>query len=237
MQSGPADTKNNASVFAAFSISLAFLGSLFRTAIDRDRLDNLRRTKIIEDWPVKSSDPDTPSGISYIVRFFGDNPLEEEVRLKEDFARLFVGPGNPTAPPYESLYLGKEKILFEAPTLNVRHFYRKFHLQIRDLNKIPDDHIGFELAFLSEICSQLQHGSNEDIQKLTGALRRFLDSHILLWSDQFADLVIEHARTDFYRGTAFLLKGTLRSLDLFMKESVETVHSSGPLTARITKKD
>ena len=53
------------------------------------------------------------------------------------------------APLWESVYLGKEHLLFEEVTLAVRECYHHYGLSfIREGNE-PDDHIVIELEFLT----------------------------------------------------------------------------------------
>ena len=47
-------------------------------------------------------------------------------QLKSEYTKLLVGPGKMIAYPWESVYLGKENLLFQESTLRVRQFYRKY---------------------------------------------------------------------------------------------------------------
>lgn len=200
-------------------MSFFFLSLALWEPLSPDLLLDLGKSESLQDWPVRPHNPDTESGIGLILEFLRKDPAGKAGELREDFTRLFTGPGSSLAPPYESVYLGREKILFEAPTLEVRNIYRKFHLRISSLNKIPDDHISCELAFLSELCSRFSDVSNNEPPDSTDDLRRFLESHLLLWSDMFIDRVMEHARSDFYRGIALLLRGTLEAFSSYIEKN------------------
>ncbi|HZY41749.1 MAG TPA: hypothetical protein VFF59_07085, partial [Anaerolineae bacterium] len=48
------------------------------------------------------------------------------------------------------------------------------------------------------------------------AQRGFLAEHLLKWAPIWCHLVLEHARTEFYRGIALLVRGLLAELaDMF----------------------
>ena len=202
-------------------MSFFFLSLALWDPLSPNLLLDLAKSESLQDWPVRPQNPDTETGIGLILEFLREDPAEKADELRIDFTRLFTGPGSSLAPPYESVYLGREKILFEAPTFDVRNIYRKFHLRIRSLNKIPDDHISCELAFLSEICSRFSDVSNNEASDSADALRSFLESHILLWSDMFIDRVMEHARSDFYQGIALLLRGTLKAFSFYIEKNIQ----------------
>jgi TorA maturation chaperone TorD len=213
--------EEDSSISSAFSMSFFFLSLALWEPLSPDMLLDLKKSESLQDWPVRPQNPDTESGIGLILEFLQEDPAAKAEDLREDFTRLFTGPGSALAPPYESVYLGREKILFEAPTLDVRNIYRKFHLRIRSLNRIPDDHISCELAFLSELCSRFSDVSDNESSDSADDLRRFLESHLLLWSDMFIDRVIKHARLDFYRGIALLLRGTLEAFSSYIEKNIQ----------------
>lgn len=215
-------TEGDRSVFAAFSMSFSFLSLAFWNPLTPALLTDLGKSEILMEWPVRPQNPDTRSGIGLLLGFLTGDPAENSDEMDEDFTRLFTGLGSALAPPYESIYLGREKILFESPALDVRNIYRKFHLRMQSLNKIPDDHISCELAFLSDLCGRINEASLNDSIELADTLRSFLEAHILLWSDMFINRVIEHARSHFFQGAARLLRGTLHAFSSFIEESVHT---------------
>ena len=67
---------------------------------------------------------------------------------RSDYMALFVGPGTPLAPPWESVCRHKdEALVFQKETLEVRAAYRELGLQVEKLHHEPDDHIAYELEF------------------------------------------------------------------------------------------
>jgi TorA maturation chaperone TorD len=51
--------------------------------------------------------------------------------------------------PWASVYLSKERLIFDENTLAVRRFYRDWKLETVHYKKEPDDHIGLELEFMA----------------------------------------------------------------------------------------
>ena len=75
----------------------------------------------------------------------------EETRRSYD--RLFVGPGFLPAPPWESVYICGERLLFQKSTLAIRKEYLDMGLLPTRYPHVADDHLALELdymAFLSD---------------------------------------------------------------------------------------
>lgn len=133
--------------------------------------------------------------------------------LVGDFTHLYVGPGRMAACPWESVHRSEEGLTFEAETLQVREAYAAAGLQAPALNREPDDHIGLELAFVGELSvaalDARGRGDREAEEFALGLAGRFHREHPGVWGPWFADLVIEHARTDLHRASGYLLRGAL----------------------------
>ena len=136
--------------------------------------------------------------------------------LKFDYTRLFIGLESILAPPYESVYLSQDHIMFDKQTLNVRHFYEKYHLRVPKKNVQPDDHIGYELHFIALLCHRIvvefQEGGHEGADQTILDLSNFLDRHLLLWLEAFVNRVVKQAQTDYYRGIALLTQSSVECL-------------------------
>jgi len=138
---------------------------------------------------------------------------EELAELQCDYVRLFVGPGMPLAPPWESVYRTEERVLFGPQTLEVRAAYEAFGLVTEHRNKEPDDHIGLELEFmavLSRSCRDcLLGGDREGGERIRRAQLNFLDVHLLQWAPRFCRNVYANAETKLYAGIASVTEGLL----------------------------
>lgn len=131
--------------------------------------------------------------------------------LWDEYNRLFVGPGPLEAPPWESVYRSKERLLFGDETLAVREFYQNFGLGVKEKNKEPDDHIGLEMefmAFLSKEAAELNQ-QDEDITPFMDASKRFIKDHLKEWVPYFCYDLEDKAQTRFFQGLAKLTRGWL----------------------------
>jgi TorA maturation chaperone TorD len=114
----------------------------------------------------------------------------------------------------------------------VRGWYSRFGLEVVKLHQEPDDHIGLELEFLAHLAKlgmqAIETGNSKRFDELLDAQRKFLTEHLLKWSPIWYGLVMQHARTEFYRGIAQLVSGSLielaEVLALAMPEPVKIKH-------------
>ena len=133
---------------------------------------------------------------------------EDEPLLARDYCRLFVGPNPLLAPPYESVHLGRERLMFEEPTFEVRAAYRAFGWQAPNYNREPDDHLGLEFSFLSLLCTAaldaLQRLDHAVLEAALSLHEQFLRDHLLCWAPDCLSAVEANATTAFYRGVGAL---------------------------------
>ena len=121
---------------------------------------------------------------------------------RSDYMRLFVGPGKLLAPPWGSVYLDKDRLIFDENTLVVRQFYERFGMKLKEKYKEPDDHIGLELEFLAYLAEQ---GEEE-------AMVSFAKNFMLPWILRWNSDIQKNARTDYYKGLANMAIGGVQEL-------------------------
>ncbi|MFR5090877.1 MAG: molecular chaperone [Adlercreutzia equolifaciens] len=73
--------------------------------------------------------------------------LTEQAR--DEYTRLFIGPGELPCQPMESPYRTKDAAVFQENTLAVRAIFREHGLQLARLMRIPDDHIATMCGFMA----------------------------------------------------------------------------------------
>ncbi|MFN3479678.1 MAG: molecular chaperone [Thermodesulfovibrionales bacterium] len=141
-----------------------------------------------------------------------DKWLEE---LSVEYARLFIGPKNPPAVPYASFYLSESHSLMTDETIDVRRRYLEAGMATKDLYSIPDDHIGIELEFIyyltQKITELFEQGEREEASRLFEIREDFLSGHMAKWLFLFTDKIIEYTQENFYKGTAFILRGIIHN--------------------------
>jgi TorA maturation chaperone TorD len=224
------NTDNWQTLLTACQLAYGFLARAFYEEPESTFIGSLFGEAMFADWPLDPTARLSQAGL-YLLCGFGKGWEEGKLTdLKWDYRQLFVGPGPLQAYPWESVYLGKDHILFDEQTIAVRQLYRRFGLQASRQQREPEDHIGLELAFMTHLCSQglaaIERKDQATLADLLKTQHDFLRDHLLRWAPAFAQAVIQHANTDYYRGVAYLLLGTLGTaarlfdLELEIRESI-----------------
>jgi TorA maturation chaperone TorD len=196
------------------------LGRALYNQPDKDWLNSLVSEDVFSEVPFSVDRSETNRGLELMQEWVQKNAqgLDQESldELKADYTSLFVGVGKVLAPPWESVYFNEDRMIFQEQTLDVRSWYHRFGLELENLHKEPDDHIGLEMsfvAFLAELGVRLLDEQDEDkYTALMDAKCQFLSEHLLKWGLVWCALVAEHAQTDFYRGLGHLTAGALLAI-------------------------
>lgn len=158
---------------------------------------------------------------AYLARLRGE--MEEPgyaERLRDEYTRLFVGPLEMDAPPWESVYLGEGGMLFQESTLKVRECYRRFGLLPEEYPRVADDSLALELGFMAELARRasdaFETGETDTLALTLRGARDFLNEHLLLWVPKLLER-LDKAEGRFYPQLAHIL-------DSFLKKDLETVN-------------
>lgn len=129
--------------------------------------------------------------------------------LHWDYTKLMIGPFELLAPPWESIYVQKEPMLFQKCTMDVRKAYQHFGFSTANHNMEAEDHIGLELDFLYHLNKLSQQSADEgnlqEIGYLLTEQEKFLKEHLLVYVPELSKNMIENADTSFYKGMALIL--------------------------------
>jgi TorA maturation chaperone TorD len=192
---------------------LFWLSDVYLNAPRSEAIEALRLGSPLDFWPLDRSHPDTIAGLERLELFLADWSPDRMSVLEADYTRLFIGVERTLAPPYESVYLSEEHILFEKETAAVRKWYAKYGLQVPQLHISPDDHIGYELFFLARlenrVASLLDSGETEAAVAVRNDSHRFVDAHLNRWVGLFVSRVLEHSQTDFYAAIGLLTRSVV----------------------------
>jgi TorA maturation chaperone TorD len=195
------------------ALAYHFLGRCFYEPPRAEWLAAFAEDRLFEAWPFRSGDDSTAAGLALLATFCRNWDPAQLDALTWDFNRLFVGPGEMLAAPWESVYRSKTKLTFQDSTLQVRAVYERFGLRAPAIHREPDDHLGLELAFVAMLSDQAARAAAEDdATRLTRCFegqKDFLRDHLLAWAPACLALVEKHAETDYYRGAALLTLGSL----------------------------
>jgi len=143
-------------------------------------------------WPCATEDAKVQ-----VTEYFSQVDQAKE-SLTDAYQRLFVGPYALPAPPWGSVYLDKESVVFGDSTLALRQWMRENGIEPHLTQAEPEDHIGLLLmmsAWLAENSPAL--------------LNEFLTMHLLPWSGRYLELLRQKADHPFYVGGAVLAESTL----------------------------
>ncbi len=195
------------------AVAYRFLGRCFHAPPGAAWLAALAEDRLFEAWPLPSDDEETAAGLTLLAAYCERWDPAQLGALTWDFNRLFVGPGEMLAPPWESVHRSKTKLTFQESTLQVRALYEAFGVQAPALHREPDDHLALELDFLAALSERAveaaRGGDGEQLERCLQAQRDFLRDHLLAWAPACLALVERHAETDYYRGAARLARGSL----------------------------
>ena len=122
-------------------------------------------------------------------------------RIKSEYVYLMLGPGKLPAPPWESVYVSKARLLFQESTLKVRQAYLEYSLLPEAYPHVADDHLSIEMDFMAQLGQlaqeSLEKGELSQLEKILSDQKAFLDDHLLVWIGDFAQ-DIQSARTQYF---------------------------------------
>ena len=125
--------------------------------------------------------------------------------LAADFAGIYLT-GAYGASPSESYWLSDDHLVCQDAMFDLRAIYAEQGLAVPDWRKRPDDHLVFQLQFLSR---RLVAASGADDWR---ALAGFLDYHLLRWLPDFAGRVADRCNMMFYAALALLTDAWLQQV-------------------------
>ncbi len=162
-------------------------------------------------------------------------------QAKDEYTRVFVGPSNLPASPYEAPYIGAHDMaLFQENTLTVRRIFRNQGLQAKKVQRVPDDHVALMCHFLALLGQRsLEAFDAGDMTALATGLRQqsaFVDGHMTSWLGIYAKAVRNSkagAHAVLYPQLLEALAAFVESDAVFLKEAAywaEQVQDFGSTT-------
>lgn len=131
----------------------------------------------------------------------------DEESLREDFQLLFEGCDTMPAPPWGSVYLDREKVIFGDSTLRLRQFLSSHNMLLDTGMREPEDQFGLLLMALANVIEQ----TNDKV-----IVDDLLSNHLLPWAFHYLALAKEKSRTDVYRVLLTLTAQWLTDLQIAM---------------------
>lgn len=194
----------------ALAHSARLLGAWFYYQPEAPALAPLNRHldegSLANDWPYAAGAP-----LLVILSEARRHP-----QLEDAYQQLFVGPGALAAPPWGSVYLDPEQVVFGESHQILKHFLQQeVGVSLVSDQREPLDHIGLLLLLLSQLAQEDREAQVD----------RLLGEFILPWSGRYLEQLEEHAPHLFYRTLARLSSVTL--------DQWQTERDIVPLPARL----
>lgn len=174
-------------------IATAFkmLGALFRSSPSDSALDpffNILHARVLEDeWPLGNT-----TELMHIQAQMLASTRDQELDMH--WQRLFIGPNHLEAPPWGSVYLDKEQVIFGDSAVELGLFLKQVGIQINTGMNEPEDHIGLMFWYIATFIE------NADDEKL----KALLQEHMLPWAYRYLELLKIHAKAPFFEGLSDL---------------------------------
>ncbi|MFC0322169.1 Tat proofreading chaperone DmsD [Gallibacterium melopsittaci] len=124
--------------------------------------------------------------------------LRQTENISEQFQRQFIGPNAMPAPPWASVYLDPEAVIYGNSLIALREFMTRNGLKTQIEGNVPEDHIGLMLMLASYIAD-----AKPDV------LKEYLSEHLFTWVWRYLELLASQEESPFYRGLALVTQQTL----------------------------
>ena len=182
----------------AFSAAARLLGCCFLLSPAKGgdgaaALAAIRSMDVASDWPFGDA-ADLARAADLLARGANEGDLE----LGAEFGRLLRGPGKLPAPPWGSVYMDRDQVLYGWTWLALREWMRKHGVHGEYSERDPEDQFGRLLV----MCAQVSLDRPDLLPELLG-------EHLLPWAGRFLGQFEEGARLFTYKGIAALSAATL----------------------------
>lgn len=196
------------------------LASFLLEPIQKDSKEMLTQ-KFWEDFPIEAANPKLEAGLDQLIACtskLDELSTDEAVeRVMVEYTELFLGPGVPKAPPFESFYRSNKKNFFGPETYEMKYMLNRHGLESKKKDKQPEDHIGLELLFISMLTEKLLTLEEKEHMTIIREQIPFMGKHLIGWIPEFCNDAKEHGSLGFYGALIEVIWGVL----LWDKELLE----------------
>ena len=183
-------------------------GFLYPTWVsDFHRLDSLVRCFGRAEWALGAIREGLPfRELTCSLRTCVDR-VQEALDMEVEYNRLFVGPGPPAAPPYESVYRDPSGLVMGQAAQDAQGRYADAGLTVIPGRCELPDHIATELGFMAYLAAQESLATDRERATWVEMQYSFLVDHLNAWVRLFRYRMDGATRHPFYASLAELTAG------------------------------
>jgi TorA maturation chaperone TorD len=189
------------------------LSRLFAREADEALLSELRGAA----FPANTGNEKVDDGYRKLATYLSGNAEGALMELAVDYVNVFFGNGNLTysaAYPFESVYTSDKRLMMQEARDEVLGAYRSANMEIDKSWKDPEDHVALELLYMKmqsvRAKEALEAGEDAAALAIFAQQRDFFLNHLSAWTPMMTADMKRIAKTEFYRGLAFLTEGFLQ---------------------------
>ena len=192
------------------SATYGLLSRLYRVEVDEEFLKEMKGMR----FPAATGNSQVDEGYRLIATFLSNTWGNTITDLAIDYVRTFIGHGVDAfsaAYPYESVYTSEKRLMMQDARDEVLAIYRSQGLDKQETWKEAEDHIALELEFMQILANRtvdaLKAGDEDEAIELLTTQKNFLEDHLMAWVPMMTSDMRRFAKTDLYRGLAYLTDG------------------------------
>lgn len=208
-----------------YNLLLYFAGSMVMNEPTEDCVIDFWINGKLRNLPVSSSNP---RFINAAAMLRESCPEKDRCKndLISDYKRLFSPEGLPLTPAFESVYLKMSSTVTNSG-LPVTDLYDIYGFGSRFRGKIPDDHLGLELLFLTHLIDKLMKLDDEPCRReMKKEIVRYIDSHILSWIPEWNKEIQANAQSLSYKAVGMLIYACAEDIrNIFQKKDLSGKYS------------
>ena len=186
----------------AYAIACDVCASLLVKAPTKESLDALAGSKdLLADEPFVSISAEASQALVGDLVAYEENPEAVLSEYRQDYTFLFEMVSLSKASPFESVYVTEDRTLCGPALLDIRSLFGKWGVKLPEGAATLEDHIGFELSFVSHLLHvALEHvEKDEACDAELEAAGSFIADHINAFAHEYFTQAESVARTDFYK--------------------------------------
>ncbi len=193
-------TPGQKNLLKGYNMLLYFCGSLIMYEPTEECVTDFFSDGILKRLPVASSNPRFIEAAGLLREPCSGKEICK-ADLIRDYRRLFATEGLQLAKPRESAYASDY-----FPAKKVREFYDSYGWKSRPGEKVPDDHLGIELLFLTKLIDKYLQLDDEPCScEMKKEIHRFISQHIITWLYEWNTKVQENSLSVYYKGIGNLV--------------------------------